>query len=139
MRAEKRLCIVFRRSLNNRTIILRANGGALPDEQLSRHGLKGRKTKKIALGAIRTRALSLKRGVLYLLSYKRKFFIKFVKTIYFSITFSASRSYDHKSYIIKNKIYCQAFYFFILQVSLYDNKFFHFYLILLYQARFHQL
>ena len=33
---------------------------------------KENKVKKYALGAIRTRDLSLKRGVLYLLSYKRK-------------------------------------------------------------------
>ena len=32
------------------------------------------KTKKFASGAIRTRDLSLKRGVLYLLSYRRKLF-----------------------------------------------------------------
>ncbi len=32
------------------------------------------RTKKYALGAIRTRDLSLKRGVLYLLSYKRIFY-----------------------------------------------------------------
>ena len=36
--------------------------------------------QKIALGAIRTRDLSLKRGVLYLLSYKRKFYLFFILT-----------------------------------------------------------
>ena len=34
-------------------------------------------TKKIASDAIRTRDLSLKRGVLYLLSYRRKFYLKY--------------------------------------------------------------
>ena len=41
--------------------------------------IKGRFSSSLyfALGAIRTRDLSLKRGVLYLLSYKRKFYLLF--------------------------------------------------------------
>lgn len=53
-----------------------------------------------ALGAIRTRDLSLKRGVLYLLSYKRINYL-FTGSGYCGL-------YDHEIYIIKNKSECQA-------------------------------
>ena len=54
----------------------------------NKRGLKPSVYLKFALGAIRTRDLSLKRGVLYLLSYKRKYFaIHFVNVFMLSGTY----------------------------------------------------
>ena len=61
-----------------------------------------------ALGAIRTRDLSLKRGVLYLLSYKRE------NQCY---SFSPVRSFYQEQFLLSTVFYVYLFYYCILSLK----------------------